>query len=95
MIPTTSRHHPGVCARSQVVPWGQSRRHSDCLEGIGWLTAGHLPERAARLSAKGPHEPILWSELLTQAPLKGGQARDVYGLLNLSQLTREKEDGSF
>lgn len=68
---------------------------SDCLEGVGWFTAGHLPERAARLSAKGPREPVLWSELLPQAPLKGGRARDICGLLTLSQLTREKEEGSF
>lgn len=67
---------------------------SDCLEGVGWFTAGHLPERAARLSAKGPREPVLWSELLPQAPLKGGRARDICGLLTLSQLTREKKEGA-
>lgn len=88
MVPTTSRHHPGVCARSQ------SRRRSDCLEGIGWLTAGHLPERAARLSAKGPHEPVRWSELLPQAPLKGGRARDVCGLLTLSSQGRKRRGAS-
>lgn len=80
---TTQVSVPG--ARSFLGP--EQTSQADCLEEVGF-TAGHLPEKAARLFAEGPHGSVLWSELLPQAPLKGGRARDVCGLLTLSQLTR-------
>lgn len=35
-VPATARHHPGVCARSQIV-LGARADVSDCLEGVGWF----------------------------------------------------------
>ena len=86
---TTRVSVPG--ARSFLGP--EQTSQSDCLEGVGFA-AGHIPEKAASLSAEGSHGSVLCSELLPQAPLKGGQARDVCGLLT-SVSSQGGEEGGF
>lgn len=52
-------------------PWGPRADVSDCLERVGWFTAGHTFQKGLPDFLLGHREPVLWVSCCLKLPERG------------------------